>query len=472
MDQVQNFVKEIVSGTHVAADTTVNVVDASLFPDPASGQYNLTWWDATNYPDPSGSTGDPNREIVRVTARDTGLNTLTVTRAQEGTSASDKNTVGATYLLALTPTKKNQDDIANILKSASSSTPASIDLHEDTDNGTNKVTIIAPSSISSDKTLTLPDSTGTIAITGDIPVKASKAEVAAGSDDIKFVTSLAIEELLLMPEGGTKNIKFVPSVASNNLTIALKGLDGNDHSATNPGYVMIGGVLRTITTALSVTRNAGTNMFNAGSAELATKEIDYFVYLAYEADSNAIRIGFSRIPYAKNTDVFSASSTNEKFCDWNNTPDAGEAVVNIGRFAATLSAGAGYTWTVPTFTSSNLVQRPIYETRWLSFVSQLTWTAGTDPSGSPTVVNRYKLIDSALILNLINYGYTPGATVTSLTATLPFVSANYGQGTGQINITGTPNLTYVQFNGGANNATLNCTSVSANRFSFSASIEI
>lgn len=111
MDQVQNFIKEIVSGTHILADTTVNVVDASLFPDPASGQYNLTWWDATNYPDPSGSMGDPNREIVRVTGRDTGLNTLTVTRAQEGTVASNKNIVGATYLLALCPTKKNQDDI-------------------------------------------------------------------------------------------------------------------------------------------------------------------------------------------------------------------------------------------------------------------------------------------------------------------------------------------------------------------------
>lgn len=40
----------------------------------------------TNYPDPSD---DPYVEIVRVTGIST--DTLTVTRAQEGTSASNKN---------------------------------------------------------------------------------------------------------------------------------------------------------------------------------------------------------------------------------------------------------------------------------------------------------------------------------------------------------------------------------------------
>lgn len=108
MDQVANFIKETVNGTHTSSDTTVNVDDASNFPDPSSGEYNLTWWDSTNYPDPSD---DPNVEIVRVTAYDTSANTLTVTRAQESTTASDKNTSGATYKMILAPTKKTIDDI-------------------------------------------------------------------------------------------------------------------------------------------------------------------------------------------------------------------------------------------------------------------------------------------------------------------------------------------------------------------------
>lgn len=51
---------------------------------------------------------------------------------------------------------------------ASSSTPASLSLLEDTDNGTNKVTIIGPAAVTSDRTLTLPDASGTFALTSDL----------------------------------------------------------------------------------------------------------------------------------------------------------------------------------------------------------------------------------------------------------------------------------------------------------------
>lgn len=46
---------------------------------------------------------------------------------------------------------------------ASSSGPASLQLHEDTDNGTNKVTIAAPSSLGSDRSWVFPDAAGTFA---------------------------------------------------------------------------------------------------------------------------------------------------------------------------------------------------------------------------------------------------------------------------------------------------------------------
>lgn len=51
-------------------------------------------------------------------------------------------------------------------------------LYEDTDNGTNYVDIIAPASITSNRTLTLPDSTGTI-LTGSSAIAAS--QLPAGS---------------------------------------------------------------------------------------------------------------------------------------------------------------------------------------------------------------------------------------------------------------------------------------------------
>lgn len=220
-----------------------------------------------------------------------------------------------------------------------------------------------------------------LVLTAEDLAKASKAEAAAGTDDAKFLTSLAASELWKLPEGSLWNGKIVPSVASNNLTVALKGKDGNDPSATNPVYVMIGGTLRTITAALSKTLNAGANTFNSGSAELATKEIDYFVYLGYNATDGVV-IGFSRIPFANLYSDFSATATNEKFCSISTITNAaaGDNYVNIGRFAATLSAGAGYTWSVPTFTASNLIQRPIYETRWMDWIPTLT-NGAADLSG-------------------------------------------------------------------------------------------
>lgn len=51
------------------------------------------------------------------------------------------------------------------------------------------------------------------------------------------------------------NGKIVPSVASGNLTLTLTGTSAT-LSATNPCYVMIGGVTRTITANLTFTMNA------------------------------------------------------------------------------------------------------------------------------------------------------------------------------------------------------------------------
>jgi len=50
------------------------------------------------------------------------------------------------------------------LIAADASTPTYLDLFEDTDNGSNYVRLIAPTSIAANRTLTLPDSTGTVVV--------------------------------------------------------------------------------------------------------------------------------------------------------------------------------------------------------------------------------------------------------------------------------------------------------------------
>lgn len=235
----------------------------------------------------------------------------------------------------------------------------------------------------------------------------------------EYMTPINLYKIMSYPHQGVLlNGQLSVTVASNNLTVAIKGRDGNDPSATNPVHVRIGNTVRTITAALSVTKNAATNWCNAGSAELATKEIDYFVYLGYNATDGVV-IGFSRIPYANQYSDFSATTTNEKYCAISTITNAaaGDYYENIGRFAATLSAGAGYTWSVPTFTASNLINRPIYETR------MLTWTPTiTGFSGTPTVdAARYQLKNGTMVVRFIIYGTSND---TAFTLTIPFTTKN------------------------------------------------
>ena len=97
---VENFAKVTVSAGYGAGDTTIVLATGHGSRLPSTFPYPLAYWNSTDYADPSD---DPNREIVTVTNR-TG-DTLTVTRAAEGTTATAKNTGGKTYKMALGITK-------------------------------------------------------------------------------------------------------------------------------------------------------------------------------------------------------------------------------------------------------------------------------------------------------------------------------------------------------------------------------
>ena len=109
MDPVKNFAKvEVNTGYDASAISVVlSAGHGAKLPNPATdGAFNLVWWNSTDYPDPSD---DPKKEIVRCTARAT--DTLTVTRAQEDTSASAKNTADKTYKMILGATAKTITDL-------------------------------------------------------------------------------------------------------------------------------------------------------------------------------------------------------------------------------------------------------------------------------------------------------------------------------------------------------------------------
>ncbi|NOR85059.1 hypothetical protein GQ473_02990 [archaeon] len=116
VDQVANLKKVTVSTGYNNTATSIVLAtgQGAELPDPSGDNYNLVWWDSTNYNDPAD---DPNMEIVRVTAKSS--DTLTVTRNQESSGASNKNNADATYKMILGVTAKTITDlIADVEKAA------------------------------------------------------------------------------------------------------------------------------------------------------------------------------------------------------------------------------------------------------------------------------------------------------------------------------------------------------------------
>lgn len=166
------------------------------------------------------------------------------------------------------------------------------------------------------------------------------------------------------------------SESGGNLTVALLNYAGATPSATAPVKIQIGGVIRTITSALSLTKVSWTSYLNLGSAELATKEVDLFVYLRWDTGANVVCLDVSRIPNATRTGDFTQNDTGEKWYfvssfAWSAVTDV---EVNIWRFAATLSGGAGYTWSIGT---SLILNQPTLQTRYLDYTpAGAGYTAG------------------------------------------------------------------------------------------------
>lgn len=130
-----------------------------------------------------------------------------------------------TQLDAKQPLDTDLTTLATAFSSASASGPASLALHEDTDNGTNKITIQGVASVASDKTLTLPDATDTLvgkATTDTLTNKTIDANGTGNSITNLEVADFAGSAIVTAAEGlaSSDNDTSVPTTAA-----VIDGLD-------------------------------------------------------------------------------------------------------------------------------------------------------------------------------------------------------------------------------------------------------
>lgn len=326
-----------------------------------------------------------------------------------------------------TSKKIQYSNLVPTISSASTTTSGTVELATtaETETGTDATRAVTPDGLHDMTTLAgaawfLDEDTMSSDSATKVP---SQQSVKAYSD--RTVNTFLNVHPLYAPQGFPINCKISVTDTGTGLAVALKTLSGSDPSSTDPIHVRLAGAIRTITSALSVTIADGANSFNAGSAEFATKEVDYFTVLIWDTVGSAVRLGTTRYPGGSIYSDYSSTATNEKYLAISGgTPAATDEIAIIGRYAATLSAGAGYTWSVPTFTAINLIQRPIYETRALS------WAPTYSASGSMTFTSvsntlaEYKITRDTMNLFLRAAGTTGGTASTTILYTLPFSSAS------------------------------------------------
>lgn len=108
-------------------------------------------------------------------------------------------------------------DLSTKWTTASASGQASLQFHEDTDNGTNKVTLQAAASLGGDVVTTLPSATGTLANTSDIPNTFGTIAVSGQSDVVADSTT---DTLTLAAGSG---IAITTNAGTDTITIAATG---------------------------------------------------------------------------------------------------------------------------------------------------------------------------------------------------------------------------------------------------------
>jgi hypothetical protein len=140
--------------------------------------------------------------------------------ASGGAGSTDWGLIGGT-LSDQTDLQAALDALSSGYTAASASGPATIAMFEDTDNGTNKITLTAPAAVASDKVVSFQDVTGTVYVTGGTPVAVAdggtgQATASASFDALKQNATTAATGVVQMATAAA----FRANTATANLALS------------------------------------------------------------------------------------------------------------------------------------------------------------------------------------------------------------------------------------------------------------
>ncbi len=296
VDPFVNFAKVTVSQGYDNSATNITLGSGSgtIFPNPSvSGQYNLVWWNSTDYGDPSD---DPNKEIVRCTA--VSGDTLTVARAQEGTAASIKNLSGKTYKIALSITAKVFTDLQT---DAQSRVDTGISAHSSSTSGVHGVTgnIAGTSDTQTLTNKTITDSTN------DVMAKSLKSATTAVDVSTSSAPSTGQILMATSPTSATwQNLQSLSTQNRSSFTAQIVNAptsgaflpnisvpDGFSlivrATITNSGQIYIGNSVSNVT---SSTIPGNRNILNAGDVAKLYISNANLVAIASPSSGNTVEI--------------------------------------------------------------------------------------------------------------------------------------------------------------------------------------
>lgn len=240
---------------------TLNTVITS----PVSGQ--VLQWNGTNWVNANQSSS-PSITVSTITASTTAGIDIRNQAASTIVTFGASNTTNAAFV-------GNISMRGTLSIAGNSTTAGTIVLGEDTDNGSNTLTLKPPAAMAANRDVVFPDKSGTIAMTSDIPASSAKPlTTTAIIDQTGSQTLINGTNVASISDQGTgvTRITFTTAYPDTNYNVMCSALQNDGVHYLHAGIWKSGGTLRKTTTYVDIC------CFYASSAYTDSEYLDVCIF--------------------------------------------------------------------------------------------------------------------------------------------------------------------------------------------------